>query len=666
MRGFHNYALPYSWDVRLGHKTRDQALDELDDEIDVSAVQRILDEIGYPDDVTTLQSDSRLVAYYVATRELTTSELRRHVRQTLPEPMVPSQFVRLDSIPLTANGKVDRSALPEPGASRPSIDTAFVSARTETEKKLAEIWENVLGIEDVGVRDNFFDLGGDSIMAIQIVSRARRAGVATTLNQLFESLTIEGLAWSSLAGKGAAEERVVGRLGMTPAQHWFFEEHGKPGHFHQVVQVDVGSDLDVSVLESALSILTDHHAALRQRCVHEEGQWRSEVVEKVVPPPLRAFDARLETEARAQHEAELCSGFDLGSAPLMRAGLFRENESADRLMLVAHHLIVDAVSWSVILEDLDHLCGQIATGTPAGLPASSTSLRRWTNLLTKRASNIDTGAWLDVVSGPTPGLPTEGSPSSTVVISSALDTTVTMTLIRESPKWHVAIDELLATALVCALSEWTGDHEVSVVMEGHGRQADDPTIDVTRTVGWFAAIFPVVVGVPEASAAASILGSVKEAVRHGLDHGMEYGVLRYLHTAGDVREALALESVKYPLFRYLGRLDGGTADGARFRMARPIEISRADDAYPVFGLEINAWITNGQLTIEWSFADGRLDTEVVERLARRCIEHLGQLMDDCEAGAPGMTSASDFPHANLDDDGLAKLALLLDKSDGGG
>ena len=194
VRGYHNYALPYSWDVRVGHKTRDEALEELDDEIDVAEVGRILDEIGFPGDITDYESGQRLVSYYVAPVDIPTPKLKEHVSATLPRQLIPSQFVRLDRIPLTANGKVDKAALPLPEDHRRSVDTAFVAARTETEAALAAIWEEILGVVGIGVKDNYFDLGGDSIMAIQIVARANREGIEVTLHQLFETLTIDGLA----------------------------------------------------------------------------------------------------------------------------------------------------------------------------------------------------------------------------------------------------------------------------------------------------------------------------------------------------------------------------------------------------------------------------------------------------------------------------------------
>ncbi len=193
-RGFHNYALPYSWDVRLGHKTRDQALGELDDDIDVEQVTRILAEIGFPEDMMDVNTGSRLVSYYTAPNDVPIPELREHVSEILPAQLIPAEFIRLDEMPLTSNGKVDRTNLPQPGSSRPELASVYIGPRTDTEHALAEIWASVLGVNRVGVRDNLFDLGGDSIMAIQIVARANRIGLPMTVHDLLGALTIERVA----------------------------------------------------------------------------------------------------------------------------------------------------------------------------------------------------------------------------------------------------------------------------------------------------------------------------------------------------------------------------------------------------------------------------------------------------------------------------------------
>ncbi len=201
-RGHHNYALPYSWDVRLGHKTRDAALEELDDDIDVAEVARILHEIGFPEDVTEHEAGHQLVSYYAAPVEIPMPELRAIAAQRLPSQIVPTRFIRVDAIPLTGNGKVDRDALPDPDTSRPEIGTVFMAPRTERETVMTRIWEDVIGIHGIGVRDDFFELGGDSIMAIQIVARAHHAGIEITLPDLFEALTIERLAARVGVGEG--------------------------------------------------------------------------------------------------------------------------------------------------------------------------------------------------------------------------------------------------------------------------------------------------------------------------------------------------------------------------------------------------------------------------------------------------------------------------------
>ena len=216
-KGFHNYALPYSWDVRLGAKTREEAMDELDDDIDVAEVQRILEEIGYPEDVNGIGSDSRLVAYYTGPTSLTEPEVREHVARILPSQLMPNRFVHLETIPLTDNGKIDRAALPNPTSARPEVNVPFIEARTATERRLAGVWSDVLGLDTVGVRDNFFDLGGDSIKAIQIVARSRRQGLDVSLRQLFESLTLEHLAESATQAPSKALEEHV-REERNPAE----------------------------------------------------------------------------------------------------------------------------------------------------------------------------------------------------------------------------------------------------------------------------------------------------------------------------------------------------------------------------------------------------------------------------------------------------------------
>jgi len=214
--GFHNYALPYAWDVRMGHKQRGAALEELDDDIDVENVHQILSEIGYDGDLGDPTDGTRLVAYYVSKNELPSEQLTEHVSEQLPAFMLPSRFIRIDDVPLSENGKVDTNALPDPRNLAAASTKHFIAPRNETEQKLAQIWARVLDIEKVSVQDNFFEIGGDSILAIQIIVQCQRAGVQLTTKHFFENLTVEKLA-TAIAQQDDNKEPETTCLTKTPS-----------------------------------------------------------------------------------------------------------------------------------------------------------------------------------------------------------------------------------------------------------------------------------------------------------------------------------------------------------------------------------------------------------------------------------------------------------------
>ncbi len=222
-RGFHNYALPYAWDVRLGHKTREAAIDELNDEIDETRARSILREIGYDEPIDSTEGTAKLAAYVVSDQPIASSDLRAFLAQHLPDYMVPTFFVRMDVLPLTPNGKVDRAALPQPGEARPDLATRFAEPRTETEQRIAQIWREVLGLGRIGAHDNFFELGGSSLPALQIISRINKAfQIDLPLPALFDHPTIVGLSESVEAVmiaelENLSDEEVERLLAQTPS-----------------------------------------------------------------------------------------------------------------------------------------------------------------------------------------------------------------------------------------------------------------------------------------------------------------------------------------------------------------------------------------------------------------------------------------------------------------
>lgn len=659
-RGYHNYALPYSWDVRLGVKTRDEAIEELDDDIDISRVRQILHEIGYPEEVTALESDSRLVAYYTGASSPTPSQVRKHVAEILPSSMMPSQFVQLDSIPLTPNGKVDREALPEPGSARPELETPLVAPQTHQERMLVELWKGVLGIDNVGVLDNFFDLGGDSIMAIQIVARARRLGLDVSLHQLFETLTIRELAATAGSASSSGPEAISGDLRLTPAQRWFFDELEGLTHFHHVVRVDPGDDLDLEVLERCLPTLAETHAALRQRFLPGSEHWGSEVVEEAAAPEVRILDATgLSADERLELERGAMEGFELDQPPLMRLLAVRNGRSVERLVFIAHHLIVDLVSWSVILDDLDLLYSMAASGETITPPTRPSSLRRWVDSLPEAAMAVETGDWASIAASPGVHLHSASRRPGKEKVTVQLGQDETSSLLEGLSVRRDGPDELVLASVATAISDRAEDGRVRFMVEGHGRMTHDNSLDLTDVVGWLTSLTPVIVDVPDSSSPSGSLPSARRALRAVIASGHEYGTARYFHPDPGVRRSLAVDPSSTILFNYLGRLEESHDRRSRFTVESPLELSTPEGTPPTYGLEVNSWIAEGTLVIELSYPDGAMSSRDARRLAELTLDHLRTLIERPSGGEAEVRSAAEFPNANLDDEGLSKLAALL-------
>ncbi|MGH3990678.1 MAG: condensation domain-containing protein, partial [Pseudonocardiaceae bacterium] len=310
-----------------------------------------------------ISGHQRLVAYLVqasATDPPSTPDLRDFLGQELPDYMVPSAFVVVDALPLSPNGKVDRQSLPDPGLTL-EVEAQYVAPSSPAETELAEIWADVLGLDRVGARDNFFELGGDSILSIQVVSRARKAGLRFTTKDLFLHQTVASLASVVTATEiGDAErEPVVGPVPLTPIEHWFFQTHTvNPHHFNQSFLVELTDELDERGLERALEALLVHHDALRMRFERVDGHWHQhnapvQPVEVLQRCDLSDVDAGEQPAVMEKIAGEVHAGFDLTRPPLLKAVLF--DLGAGRrpcLFLAAHHLVVDGVSWRILLDDL--------------------------------------------------------------------------------------------------------------------------------------------------------------------------------------------------------------------------------------------------------------------------------------------------------------------------
>ena len=340
----------------------------------------------------------RLVAYLVHRNRSTLSAetLRSFLQESLPEYMLPSFFVWLEALPLNINGKIDRKALPAPDYAHLSLKNEYVEPQTEVERELAQIWRQVLNIERVGLHDNFFSLGGDSILSIQIVSRAAQMGILLTPKHMFQHQTIARLA-TVVETKPVIEvpqTAISGDVPLTPIQHWFFEQQlPEPHHWNQAVLLSPRSQLDIHVLEQAIAHILYHHDALRLYFTLTEAGWQQRNAAGVKDIPLRVVNLSSLPQAALEEAFEAIStqvhrSFDLEEGSLLRAAYFTVGEGTpDRLLLVIHHLAVDGVSWRILLEHLQLAYEQLARGETVQLPLKTTSYQQWARKLLTYANS---------------------------------------------------------------------------------------------------------------------------------------------------------------------------------------------------------------------------------------------------------------------------------------
>jgi amino acid adenylation domain-containing protein/non-ribosomal peptide synthase protein (TIGR01720 family) len=668
---FHNYALPYSWDVRLGVKQRAEALDELDDDIDVSGVYRILNEIHYDEDSFFADSDEkRLAAYYTASKPLTVSGLKQWLGLRLPAAIVPGFLVQLDEMPLTENGKVDRCALPDPREQRPQLEQAYCAPRTDLEEALVGIWGDALGVRRIGIHDNYFDLGGDSIVAIQIVGRANAAGIRLAPNELFLHQTIAGLAAVARPARKPVSVRSMepGPVPLTPIQHWFFaQQPPRPDHFNQSVLLDVNPKLDAGQLDLALQQLLSRHAALRMRFWQHDGVWMQELPKQSGAIELQRIT--LPTNAREcerlmqRTEARMNASLHIADGKLVAAVLFEpEGGQTRQLMLIIHHLVVDAVSWLFLLEDLDISCKQLAAGQAVNLPALTSSSRSWAQSLQRDAVSPATlqeqDYWLSAADGQAIQAPPADILEATRhSLSVILPAELTQRLLDQaSSAWHMQMHEFMLAALAMTLAAHTGRREINISLESHGREEIDADIDTSRTVGWFTALYPVAVHIDTSASLDDTLQAVRQRLREVPRHGIGYGLLGY-----PGRGHLAEPSSPWGgvLMNYMGRTGRLLREGSWLRFARPLRVSRAADNRICFTWEINAWLGEDGLHVDWDYSDSLHSEDEVGKLARALLARLRSIAECSIENTTATGSSDDFPLAGLDQDQLGKLAALL-------
>ncbi|MDY7096206.1 MAG: amino acid adenylation domain-containing protein, partial [Acidobacteriota bacterium] len=637
---------------------------------------------------------TRLVGYvvYEETADLGAADLRAYLRQRLPEYMVPASLVELGSLPLTPNGKVDRDALPAPGSLSRAGEQGYEPPRTDAEKALAQAWSEVLGVESVGIHDDFFELGGDSILSIQLTTRARKAGVEINPRLVFENPTIAELA--KVAGQAsmvvAEQGEVTGAVPLLPIQSWYFaQDPADPNHFQLPVLLALEERWEAEVLQPVVAALLTHHDALRTRFEHGSDGWKQELL----PVPeagieedgaeeawgdllevhdLSDLDREAQDAALAERSVSLKASLDVATGRVFRTALFDLGpDRRQRLLLAAHHLVVDTVSLQTLVGDLVDGYRQASEGDEQAameVAPKTTSIRTWAEKLQQHVEEGGVAGeesyWLAPERASVPALPVdhpeaENLASGEKTLSARLDAGLTEELLGKAPRaYRMNVQEVLLTALAQTVSEWKGEATgpLLVDLEGHGREEIFDDVDLSRTVGWFASLYPVLLAVPADAQPKEALQTAKEQLRNVPGRGgLGYGLLA-TYGSEETRAALAAQPPAPLLFNYVGQLDRGLGGDL------PVELVAGDGELPSpegqrrsHLLEVNASVLEGTLEVAWTFSAAVHDEVTVRALADSLVERLAQLVQHCLSPEAGGFTPSDFPLANLDQPQLDEI-----------
>jgi amino acid adenylation domain-containing protein/non-ribosomal peptide synthase protein (TIGR01720 family) len=626
----------------------------------------------------------RLVAYFIARpgTSVSISDLRSLIKDKLPDYMMPSVFMLIEALPISTSGKIDTQALPVPEQDRSGLETTYVAARSEIEETLAKIWSGILKVENVGIHDNFFELGGDSILSLQVIARANQADIQLKPIHMIKYQTIAELAL--VADKRVmvqAEQGIVtGPVLLTPYQHWFFEQDlPEPHHWNIAFLLEIKKEFKSNLVQKALQYICIHHDAFRLRFIHEKEGWEqfnndidSKMSLRFVQVDLTTLSEKEQIEKMSAATAEQQASLDLANGPLMAVVLFDlGQDKLSRMLIVVHHMIIDGISFRILLEDFVTAYQQLEVGEGIVLPAKTTSYKQWAERLNGYAQsdtlNQQIDYWLEVVNKEVTPLPVDhpdgaNTWGSAKIFTVSLTIEETQALLREVPAaYSTQINDVLLTALVLAFSRWTGSQSLLFDLEGHGREDIFEDLNLSRTIGCFTALFPVIMDISNIEDDfGAQLKVIKESLRRIPQHGVGYGLLRYLSNGTGVSDRLKNLPQAEISFNYLGQFDQVLPHESPFSIL-PSEISsiRSPHEKRRYLLEILGRLNNGQLNVGWIFSDNIYNPESVENVANDFIKTLRDIIKYCQSAGVGGYTPSDFPGARLDQKTLDKFLAKI-------
>lgn len=623
--------------------------------------------LAYPavTNVVVLAREGVLLAYFTARDTMATDKLQSYLGNLLPSYMIPASFIQVPQIPLTANGKIDKAALPDPVGARDNNVQNYIAPRNEKEKALVTVFEDVLRKSPIGITDNFFVLGGDSIKSIQIISRLKRLGFTLAIQDILLNPVLEELAAYVTADTNEISQDVVtGQVQLSPIQRSFLEsDNGQKQHFNQAVLLYSRQRLDEKAIAAIVDKMVQHHDALRMVFTASEAEWIQECKAEGFGSSFEVVNVN-EPAAYAPFYDRIHASFDLSAGPLFKVVLFHGTDG-DRLLMVAHHLIIDGVSWRIIFEDLSALYQQYTTGQPLSMPAKTHSFKYWMEKQTAYAWSDklreEAPYWSAVDSAQVENLLPDNPAGSNTKKDSAVSSVLlneeqTNLLLTQCYKaYKTDINDILLAALSLAFYQQFNMNSVVIRLEGHGREAIANNIDISRTIGWFTTHYPIVLKISDGENNLRQLLEVKEYLHRIPNKGIGYGILKYI-TGKDYTISPEIS------FNYLGDFGSGVSSGNEQLLfefsgdykGKEVPDNRSRDIL----FNVNCMVAGGQMRLSIEYSASQYERSTIDKLLEQFQQQLESLINKLSKEEKVHFTPVDFTYKGLNLEQLEELDKL--------
>ncbi|WP_046759327.1 condensation domain-containing protein, partial [Kordia jejudonensis] len=602
----------------------------------------------------------RLVGYIEVNESYTKEGLKSYLEARLPAHMIPSIFIEMDTMPLTPSGKIDRKALPDTDISG-VLEENYKAPRNELETSLVTLWQNLLNIPKIGIDDNFFELGGDSIITIQLVSRAKRAGFAFAPKDVFERQTIRKLSdylqtktkQHTISEQGMLE----GEFEMLPIQRLFFEdEYPEMKHYNQSLLLSVEKTVSKENIATIVQALVERHDTFRLAFEKINDAWTQRYTQKITPLHHKNLVDTPQKEL-AGNITEICKyyqdSFTLETADVVKF-VYMETPVAtqqNRLFIVAHHLTIDGVSWRIILDDINESLQQITAGKPIQLGKKGSSYRQFSNALASYANSNRMATqkyYWETIANNFTALPVDHEHEVSTLndlenFRISLHKTATQALLKEvHTTYTTEMNDILLSALVQSVTTQFSVDTITIGVEGHGREDIFEEIDISNTVGWFTNVYPLVLKASNENTIPDLIKSTKEQLREVPEKGIGYGILRYMSTDTALQEKLANSTWDIE-FNYLGQLDNTLSENTWLSAANesPGENLHKNTPHKT-RLNVNSFIADGELQLSFEYSKKSYNAETIKAIGTAYINVLEAIIAHCVAETAIVKTPSDY------------------------